>query len=188
MRYTLYRIGIAFLLGILIPVSALSASLPEGARRIDNENFRLVLIPRTPEQIAAFYEARGFPKPALELLRNLCFFTVGFKNKSRDIIWLELDKWIFYTHNSLVQRIHRREWPARWEKLEIPKNLQSTFRWTLLPESLDFRPQEEEGGNIILPRIDTSFSLNASFPTGRNRKGQVLKITMENLRCAADAE
>lgn len=186
MRPTACRIVIASLL--LLGQPAVAASLPDHARQIENSDFRLVLVPRSPEQIAAFYEARGFPRPALDLLRNLCFLTVGFKNRSRDIIWLELDRWQFYTDRSMVQRIHRREWPARWKRLDIPKNLQATFRWTLLPESLDFRPQEEEGGNIILPRIQTPLSLNASFPTGRNKQGRHLNITVDNLQCAADPE
>ncbi|MCG6885809.1 MAG: hypothetical protein LJE74_01210 [Proteobacteria bacterium] len=165
---------------------AIGANLPASARKIDNADFRLVLIPRTPEQMAAFYEARGFPKPALQLLRNLCFITIGFKNKSRDIIWLNLDKWYFYTNNSFVQRIHRSEWPARWKRLELPKNLQATFRWTLLPETLDFRPQEEEGGNIILPRLTTPITLVASFPRGRNKQHPPLEVTVDKLSCAVD--
>jgi hypothetical protein len=184
-----HRIHQLLILQILVLATpAMSATLPAGARKIDNADFRLVFRPRTPQQISAFYEARGFPKPALELLRNLCFITVSFKNKSREIIWLDLNQWRFYTKNSVVLRIRRQEWPARWERLEIPRGLQATFHWTLLPESLDFRPQEAEGGNIILPRIDGPMTLIASFPTGRNQQGPPLKFTLQNLTCATDTE
>lgn len=176
------------LLILVCVMPGMTAAQQTGPREINTDDFRLVFRPRTPQQISAFYEARGFPKPALELLRNLCFITVSFKNKSRNIIWLDLNQWRFYTQNSVVLRIHRQEWPVRWERLEIPRGLQATFRWTLLPESLDFRPQEMEGGNIILPRINGPMTLTASFPTGRNQKGPPLKFTLQNLTCAIDTE
>lgn len=163
-----------------------AATLPANAKEFENEHLKLVLIPRTPDQMAAFYEARGFPGNALSVISNLCFITVGIKNKRRDILWLNLDNWSFYTNNSYIRRIHRSEWPERWNKLEVPQRLQSTFRWTLLPETLDFRPDENEGGNIILPRITGSFSLVAKFLTGADKQGKEIRIQLNDLACAED--
>lgn len=49
---------------------------------------------------------------------------------------------------------------------------QPTFRWTLLPENLDFQPDEREGGNIMLPRT----------------RDPLLRLKFDNLYCAEDPQ
>ena len=48
------------------------------------------LTPRTPNQMGSFYEARGFPKSMLDVLKKQCYVTVGIMNKSDQKLWLEL--------------------------------------------------------------------------------------------------
>lgn len=152
----------------------------------DYESERLVvdLSPRTPQQIAAFYEGRGFSDAMIDLLRQQCFITVFIHNKSRDIIWLDLDHWQFTHGDGPIIRRDRHHWKARWQKMGTPLAHQSTFRWTLLPEQLDFLPDEREGGNIILPRDDQPITLTARFDTGEQREGDPIRIKLEKLRCA----
>jgi len=154
--------------------------------KVDNPAFSLRLSARTPQQVAAFYEARGFPSKAVQQLNSLCFLTVSFHNKSQNIIWLELKNWKFISDAKPLQRHHRDKLRARWQKLALSAGLQSTFRWTLLPEQLDFLPDEHEGGNIVLPRSNRPFSLIASFQSQRDRRGKVHMIKLDNLRCAED--
>ncbi|MFO8025459.1 hypothetical protein [Thiohalophilus sp.] len=152
----------------------------------DYESDQLVvdLTPRTPQQIAAFYEGRGFSDTMIDLLREQCFITVFIENKSRDIIWLNLEHWQFTNADGSLIRRDRRYWKARWQKMDIPLAHQSTFRWTLLPEQLNFLPDEREGGNIILPREAQPFTLSARFDTGEQREGTPIEVKLENLRCA----
>ena len=103
---------------------------------------RVRLLPRSPEQIAAFYEARGFPKPAIAALKKQCFITVGIRNKSKSIVWLDMSTWRFESANGPVTRLDRNYWKSYWKSLPLEQRFQSTFRWTLIPESLDFRPDE----------------------------------------------
>lgn len=144
------------------------------------------LQPRTPNQMAAFYEARGFPKQMVETLKGYCFITVGIRNKSRDMVWLDLDNWHFVAAGGNVERMHRQRWKEMWDAMGVPQASQSTFRWTLLPEVLDFRPDEGEGGNVVLKRIDGTFSLVARFATGQDKQGEPIDVRIDGLQCAKD--
>ena len=70
--------------------------------------------------------------------------------------------------------------------MNIPMAHQSTFRWTLLPELLDFHPREKEGGNIIISRLGKPFSISARFDTGKERQGKPITMNFNNLTCKTD--
>ncbi len=142
------------------------------------------LAPRTPQQMAAFYEARGFGRDMIEILNTHCFITVAIHNKSDNILWLNLDQWHFKNADGSIVRENRDYWRERWTAMQIPLAHQSTFRWTLLPEQLDFRPGEYEGGNIILPRLGKSFSIKAQFEPGEQRDGTPILVKFDNIQCA----
>lgn len=143
-------------------------------------------LPRTPQQIAAFYEARGFNKPMIDKLKQQCFITVWVHNKSSNIIWLDLSQWQFSNQTGEIERRDRRYWKTVWNEMQIPLAHQSTFRWTLLPEILDFQPDEREGGNIILPRDNNAIEIQATFPTQADKSGTPIIIKSGSLHCAQD--
>lgn len=142
------------------------------------------LSPRTPQQIAAFYEARGFSQAMLAYIKPLCFITVRIRNKSQHVIWLDLKNWQFSDTSGTLQRFHRNDLKATWQNMNVPLAHQSTFRWTLLPEKLDFRPGETEGGNIVLPRHGKPVHLKATFMTHANKAGQAILVELDNINCA----
>ena len=144
--------------------------------------------PRTPNQLGSFYEARGFPRSMQDILRKQCFITTGISNHSNEKIWLDLESWEFHKDGKPIKRYHRNEWKERWQKMDIPMSKQSTFRWTLIPETLDYLPGEHEGGNVILPFTEGYFSLKATFKTGDDKQGKAITITTDRLYCAEDAD
>ncbi len=144
--------------------------------------------PRTANQMGSFYEARGFPKAMLDVLKEQCFISVGILNTSNKKIWLELSRWEFFSNGKAIKREHRDYWKKRWQSMDIPLNKQSTFRWTLLPETLDYLPGESEGGNIVLPFSKHPITINATFATGENKQGEKITITTDKLFCAEDAQ
>ena len=144
--------------------------------------------PRTPNQMSSFYEARGFPKEMLEILKQQCFITVGILNTSNTKIWLDLKSWQFNAAGKPIKRETRDVWKKLWQEMDIPLNKQATFRWTLIPETLDYLPDEHEGGNIILPFTNKPLSLTATFATGENKQGKIITITTDKLFCAEDAQ
>lgn len=143
--------------------------------------------PRTPNQMASFYEARGFPPAMRDILKQQCFITVGILNTSDTKIWLELADWQFSAGGKPLKRDHRDAWKKRWQAMGITLDKQSTFRWTLIPEALDYLPGEHEGGNIVLPFTDKAISLHATFDTGEDRQGAKITIDTDKLFCAEDA-
>jgi hypothetical protein len=149
-----------------------------------SERLMVVLDPRTPEQIAAFYEARGFDASMIDLLSGQCYVTVFIHNTGQDVIWLDLAQWRFSDAEGEVARLDRGYWQDRWAAMRIPMAHQSTFRWTLLPETLDFRPDEAEGGNIILPRSGRPLTVSARFDTGADRSGTPIQVRLDDIQCA----
>lgn len=155
---------------------------------IKTTELEIKFIPRTPNQMASFYEARGFPKEMREVLKQQCFITVGILNTSKTKIWLDLSDWKFSAAGKPIKREHRDYWKKRWQDMGMPLNKQSTFRWTLIPETLDYLPGEHEGGNIVLPFTDKPVSLTATFATGENKQGEKITITTDKLFCTEDAQ
>lgn len=140
--------------------------------------------PRSPDQIAAFYEARGFPRNAIEALTQTCFVTVSFRNRSGDTVWLELSRWRFVDeHGREVKRRDRAYWSALWEKLGVPMANRATFGWTQLPEVRDLRPSEPVGGNVALLPPSGRFRIETRFATGAHKQGQDITVTLDNLSC-----
>ena len=159
-------------------------SAPAAPLYINRADIHLELMPRTPNQMASFYEARGFPGEMINILKQQCFITVRIHNQRKDIVWLELANWTFSHGDKPLLRLHRDSWQQRWQEMNMPMASRSTFRWTLLPEMLDYLPDEEEGGNIILPRVNGNIALHAEFKTGEDKHGPVIKIDIPNLSCA----
>ncbi|MEE9492593.1 MAG: hypothetical protein V3W04_04355 [Gammaproteobacteria bacterium] len=151
---------------------------------LQQEPLQIDIQPRTPEQMSAFYEARGFPQAMIDALETTCYMTVHIKNTSQDVLWLDLSLWRFTIGDISLKRFHRNEWLQRWKEMDIPLRFQSTFRWTLIPELLDYQPGEEEGGNIILKRTQEPITLHAVFPIGQDKQGKAHTVKIDNLRCA----
>lgn len=171
------------LLTIVAAATAVAASQPIA---ISTEQIEIQLAPRTPDQLMSFYEARGFPSEMIDILSRQCFITVRIHNRSKAKIWHDLANWQFSHNGKPLKREHRNYWLDKWHAMNMPQASISTFRWTLIPETLDYLPDEEEGGNIILPRVTGPISIKASFATGDDKQGPVLNIEYDKLYCAED--
>lgn len=160
------------------------AATPGDSNRIELEDaiLKLIVIPRTREQMKAFYEGRGFPKQAIGAIAEACFMTVIVKNKTDDVLWLELDNWQVRDAAD-IKRLDRAYWKQRWESLNVPMSNQSTFGWTLLPERRDLRVDEGVGGNITVTYSKQPFTLNARFYLGADKQGGPHTVQLDQLQC-----
>jgi hypothetical protein len=163
---------------------AVDASRPQPA--IENEQLYMFLRLNSPEQIAAFYEARGFPRDAIERLRRTCFVMAHVENRGREIVWLELKNWRFIGASGEIRRLDRQHWDGVWDEINLPQASRSTFGWTQLPEVRDLQPDEPVGGNMILPATAEPFTLEADFHTGRDKRKGMIRVRFTDLRCARD--
>lgn len=152
-------------------------------QQVRTPDYRLSVQARSPQQIRAFYEARGFPRSAVDLLKEQCYFTVFFHNTSQAIEWLELDNWHFSSEDGPLHRLDRRYWKLRWREAGLAQRFQSTFHWTLFPEQRDFRADERAGGNLILPYTDKAIRLLAHIRQDGPQGEHVKTVRLEHLRC-----
>ena len=153
--------------------------------KLTREKVELFVAPRSPEQINAFYGARGMPSAALQELSKACFLTVGLHNRRAETLWLEPAKWRFIdAAGKPIKLISRQEWKARWMALSVPLAAQSTFAWSQLPESRDLYPEESVGGNLSIQPPAGTFSLIANFRTGNSADEKTIAFTIPNLSCS----
>jgi hypothetical protein len=181
----LYRLPL-LLAGLLWAVPALTCAATPPTPSVEDEGLYMFVRLNSPDQMAAFYEARGFPLNAIERLRRTCFVMAHVENRGAKIIWLELKNWHFLTRQGEVRRLDRDYWDGVWNKIGLPQASRSTFGWTQLPEERDLQPGEPVGGNVILPATEEPFTLQADFLTGKDRRGGMIRARFENLRCAKD--
>lgn len=137
---------------------------------IDTPEFKLRLVPRSAEQIGAFYYGRGFPSAMVKKIQSLCFITVSLHNKSNALLVLDFKNWQFKTEKHQLQRYTRQHWLTKWKQNNYPKSAIATFRWTVLPEKFEFQPYEREAGNIILQRSDQTFSIQGTLLLKTNKQ------------------
>jgi hypothetical protein len=153
---------------------------------VENDDISMVLRLYTPDQMAAFYEARGFPRGAIERLRQTCFVMAHIENRGKRIVWLELKNWHFLSGQGEIRRLDRNYWDTVWDEVKLPPASRATFGWTQLPEGRDLQPGEPVGGNLILTATDEPFTLQADFLTGGDKRAGIISARFENLRCATD--
>ena len=169
----------------MISASIVLAAPPElKPLAVVHEQMTIEFAPRTPNQMLSFYEARGFPKAMRDILYQQCFITIRVHNISQKKIWLELADWKFSVDGKPLKREHRDYWKQRWQAMDVPLSYQSTFRWTLFPETRDSLPGEQDGGNLVLPRVKGKITLDAKFKTGEDKQGEVIEIHYDKLYCA----
>ncbi|UCC55389.1 MAG: hypothetical protein JSU75_08415 [Gammaproteobacteria bacterium] len=176
------------LLGACVSVAAVpweKGETPPGPY-VDNDRLFMLLRLHTPEQMAAFYEARGFPPAAIERIRETCFMTVHIDNKSNTVLWLETANWRITADGKPVTRLDRTYWNGVWDEIRLSQASRSTFGWTQLPDTRDLQPQEPVGGNIVLPRDGRAFTIEADFFTGKHKRQGMVRVKFENLQCAED--
>jgi hypothetical protein len=149
----------------------------------EDDTLKIRIVLRTPEQLSAFYIGRGFNQAAIDAILATCFVTPIVHNKTFEALWLVLDDWRFSRDGTDIPRLGRDYWPERWAKAGLPQAQQSTFGWTLLPESRDLRPDEGAGGSVAIPLQARPFTLTMNFHTGADKSGPVKTVIFEDLAC-----
>jgi hypothetical protein len=185
-RLTTTFIRMSLLATALVCQSALAADDKPLVYEDDEVYMRLVL--RTPAQLSAFYQGRQFNQAAIDKILETCFVTPIIRNKTLDLLWLELDRWTFTAGGPPIARLKRDYWPPRWEETGLSQAHQSTFGWTLMPEERDLRLDESVGGSVVIPTQTRPFTLAANFPTGADKQGRTKTIVFGDIRCATDAD
>lgn len=169
---------------ILLALFSTSVQAFEFPHVVQQDGVKLELFPRSSEQIASFYEARGFPKAMIEQVTQHCFITVRIHNQRAHKLWLNISSWTFHSDGTPLTRYHRNDLLRSLREAGYPAPSIATFRWTLLPETLDYLPDEQESGNVLITDTDAAITLVANFATGDDQQGEPVSIRYEGLKCA----
>ena len=167
----------------LISVAAFGVDKPYPGPFIEREDLLVVLRQRAPEQMAAFYEARGFPLAAIERIKATCFVTVHIKNRGHDVIWLDTAEWTFTSKGEPLERLDRSYWDKQWDTIKLRQASRSTFGWTQLPAVRDLQPDEPVGGNLVFPGNTDRFDMTLNLPTGADRRGKPITLEFRDVEC-----
>jgi hypothetical protein len=168
----------------LNPAYATDKTPPPDTARYQDDKLVMVTRTRTPEQLAAFYAARGFNPASIAAVTKPCFVFGMVENLGEERLWLILDDWRFIDADGKpIERIKRAEWKQTWQTTGLPQAKQATFGWTQLPESRDLHRYEHVGGQLAIPWQHRPFTLQASFRTAPDQSGPLRKVTFEKLTC-----
>ena len=173
---------------LLLSVALLSQSAVADGKnplKYEDEQVSMRLVLRTPEQLSAFYQGRGFNQAAIDRILETCFITPIIHNKTLDAVWLELGNWQFEAGKQPIARITRDYWSGKWREAGLPQAQQSTFGWTLMPEVRDLRLDEGVGGSVVIPLQSQPFTMTANFHTGLDKKGKIKTIVFEGIQCVS---
>lgn len=189
MRQTKQLSFVWFLLASgLIGMPAFGMNKPYPGPFIERPDLLVVLRQHAPEQIAAFYEARGFPRPAIERIKATCFVTVHIKNRGNDVIWLDLAEWTFTRNDKPLERLDRSYWDNQWDSIKLRQASRSTFGWTQLPDVRDLQPDEPVGGNLVFPGDTDRFDMTLKLPTGVDRQGDPIMLEFRDVECLKEVK
>jgi hypothetical protein len=159
---------------------AIDAPPPTGAW-YEDARMLLRLAPRTPAQMAAFYEARGFPPAALDRIRQTCFITLTVRNEGKEVLWVDLGQWKFSSHGKPVARLDLNYWQQQWDGINLRQASRSTFGWTQFPPVRDLQPDEPVGGNLVFPGNLDSVTIEAVLQSGADRTP--VRLGFSNIPC-----
>ena len=186
MQRSLFNTKIATLVLSVALLSQPAAADGKNPLKFEDEQVSMRLVLRTPEQLSAFYQGRGFSQAAIDRILETCFITPIIHNKTLDALWLELDQWQFDAARQAIARIRRDYWPEKWREAGLPQAQQSTFGWTLMPEVRDLRLDESVGGSVVIPMQSQPFTMTANFHTGLDKKGKIKTIVFEGVQCVSN--
>ena len=150
----------------------------------EDEKVYMRLVIRSADQLSGFYVGREFPKSAIDEILKTCFITPIVKNKEFDALWVEPNSWNFTINGKAIERIKRDYWKKVWMDVGLSLAHQSTFGWTLMPESRDLRFDEGVGGSLAIPKQTKPFTLKARFNTGLEKEGKAKTSTFKDISCA----
>lgn len=88
-----------------------------------------------PDQLRAFYSARGFDAAAVELIATgACVFQTIFRNESAtDAIEFNLADWRSVTAKGEQPLKLERDWQKQWEQRGVSSAARTAFRYALYP-------------------------------------------------------
>ena len=122
---------------------------------LKQDGLELTLKQAYPEQILAFYLARGFPKDIAQQIANSCLFQTIAKNTlntqddepgSNHVITIHQDLWQVKTSEGEHGIKLKESLDKQWKKQQLKPAARIAYRWATFPTEQSFRPKYPRGG------------------------------------------
>ncbi|MGM0680591.1 MAG: hypothetical protein ACQESY_12100 [Pseudomonadota bacterium] len=144
------------------------------------------LTQRLPDQTRAFFDARGFDKPARERIALACVFQSEFKNTAGDDqppVEYELTDWRIHTDEGSRSLMVRETWAPIWQQHELPEPAQIAFEWALLPTYQKYAAGDYNWGMTVYGLAPGS-TFDLEFSWSRGDKQYTRRI--DGIECPPD--
>ncbi|QKK11804.1 MAG: hypothetical protein HND59_09620 [Pseudomonadota bacterium] len=154
--------------------------------RMDAQGFQVELVQLQPNQVRAFYIARGFSAEQAESLAVTCLMQMIVRNAQptgAQPIQLPLAHWGVHTAAGRQPLRLTGDWDTLWDAQGTAPEARLAFRWALFPVDQTFHPGDGNWGMITTGlAVGTRFDLLMQWMRG----AQTETAAMRSLQCAAD--
>lgn len=136
--------------------SALGAEIGSGIQddgrrywRLDAQRLVIELTQLQPDQVRAFFIARGFTAEQIEPLAATCVFQMTVHNRQsadKGPIQLPLAGWRIATPAEMRSPVLTEAWDELWAAHDVPMPARLAFRWALFPVAQTFHHGDRNWG------------------------------------------
>ncbi len=154
-----------------------------------NDNgLELTLKQAFPEQIRAFYLARGFPKATAEKIAKSCMFQTIVKNSLQkgDPIHMDQTLWQVKTNKQTRGIKLKSIWDKEWKNnKQIKHSARLAYRWATFPTKQTFEPKGDYNWGMTCFDLQpgTKFAVEVVWKLGDTQKS----AWVDDLSCAQDS-
>lgn len=175
----------------VVASSVLAQSMETGSRedgrtywRWGSEGLGIQLTQLQPDQIRAFYLARGLSRTAVEQLAKTCFFQMEVRNsrsQGTPPIHLPLSAWRLVEPTGSRTVLLVTDWLQKWGETTVSGPARIAFRWALFPARQTFHAGDRNWG-MLSTGLETGsvFDLDVLWQSGEEQR----TVRMQRLRCA----
>ncbi len=156
------------------------------ARKLERDGLKLETAPLAPDQVRAFFLARGFSAADTEHIVSAgCVFrsAIGSAHAKADApaVTVALGEWNVTPAGGGVSAPRTREqWEAEWTKRTVSEDAATAFHWSLFPTEQTFSATDYNWGFLTFGLAPgTRFTLDLAWRNG----GQMHTARMEGLEC-----
>lgn len=155
---------------------------------LNQEGLELTLKQLHPDQVRAFYQARGFSSKIANDIANSCMFQSIAKNTQNKAqghtITVQLKLWRVKTDSETRGIKLKESWNNQWKDDEVTPAARIAFRWATLPTEQSYEPSGDYnwGMTSFGLKPGSRFDLKVVWKQENTEKSAWIKA----LRCATD--
>lgn len=181
-----YILALAAIGLTIIPTCVTAQKQGAIAVRLERDGLKIELAPLAPDQVRAFFAARGFASQDVEhIVATGCVFrsAIGsaFVRAGDPEVTAALAEWRI-TSAGEAQRPprNREDWEAVWKKRGVGEEAATAFYWSLFPTEQTFAPTDYNWGFLTFGlSTGTRFDLDLRWSSA----SKVYSARLEGLTC-----